>query len=333
MFANRLRKKLLTLGRWARRAGVSCYRLYDADMPEFAVAIDLYQGERREVHVQEYAPPATVDPAAAARRLQAIRTLLPALLEVPPDGVHLKVRARQRGAAQYTRTGERGRPLEVREGECRFLVNLTDYLDTGLFLDHRETRRLIAGLAAGKRFLNLFAYTATATVCAARGGARSTTSVDLSQTYLDWARRNLALNGFGGAEHGLVRADCIAWLEQQARSHHPPYDLIFLDPPSFSNSKRMTGILDVQRDHVGLIRAAAGLLAPAGTLLFSTNLRSFKMDRDALTDLSPEDITRQTIPHDFERNPRIHQCWRIARPPGSPGVGAGSGPRANGCEA
>jgi 23S rRNA (guanine2445-N2)-methyltransferase / 23S rRNA (guanine2069-N7)-methyltransferase len=281
-------------------------------MPEYAVAIDLYEGERREVHVQEYAPPATVDATAAARRLREVRALLPALLGVPRDGMHLKVRARQRGSAQYTRMGDRGRPFAVQEGECRFLVNLTDYLDTGLFLDHRDTRRLIAGLAGGKRFLNLFAYTATATVCAARGGARSTTSVDLSQTYLDWARRNLALNGFDGAEHGLVRADCVAWLAEQTRTG-ARYDLIFVDPPTFSNSKRMAGVFDVQRDHVPLIRAAADLLTAAGTLLFSTNLRSFRMDRDALADLAPEDITRQTIPRDFERNPRIHQCWRITR--------------------
>jgi 23S rRNA (guanine2445-N2)-methyltransferase / 23S rRNA (guanine2069-N7)-methyltransferase len=313
MLVNRLRKNLATLGRWARRQGIGCYRLYDADMPEYAVAVDLYHGADLRVHVQEYAPPATVDPGAAARRLEQVMAVLPGLLEVPRAHLYLKVRRRQRPGAQYPRLGARGELFTVAEGPCRFLVNLTDYLDTGLFLDHRETRRLLAGLAAGGRFLNLFAYTATATVCAAHGGAVETTSVDLSPTYLGWARRNLDLNGIGGPRHRLVQADCLDWLEREAAAagHRPRYDLVFIDPPTFSNSKRMRGTLDVQRDHVRLLGLAARLLTPGGTLLFSTHLRGFRLDREALAELDPEDLSARTIPRDFERSPRIHQCWRL----------------------
>jgi 23S rRNA (guanine2445-N2)-methyltransferase / 23S rRNA (guanine2069-N7)-methyltransferase len=313
MLANRLRKNLASLGRWARREGVECFRLYDADLPEYAVAVDLYQGAERHVHVQEYAPPPTVDAEAARRRLAEVRRILPALLEVPGNRVHLKVRRRQRGGSQYERLGERGTEIAVREGDCRYLVNLTDYLDTGLFLDHRETRRRLAAMAGGHDFLNLFAYTGTATVCAARGGARSTTSVDLSATYLAWARRNLALNGLTGPEHRLIQADCAEWLAEQASRGPggPRYGLIFLDPPTFSRSKRMAGTLDVQRDHVGLVRHCAALLAPGGVLVFSTNLRSFRMDRPALADLALENVSARTLPRDFARNPRIHQCWEV----------------------
>jgi 23S rRNA (guanine2445-N2)-methyltransferase / 23S rRNA (guanine2069-N7)-methyltransferase len=201
----------------------------------------------------------------------------------------------------------------VHEGDCRFLVNFTDYLDTGLFLDHRPTRQMLRELAAGKHFLNLFAYTGAATVYAAAGGARATTTVDLSQVYLDWAQRNLALNGFSGAQHEFVRADCLEWLQRERRR----FDLIFLDPPTFSTSKRMDATFDVQRDHGPLLRAAAGLLAPGGVLIFSNNNRRFKMDREALPELLIEEITRQTLPRDFERNPRIHNCWRITLPAGN----------------
>jgi len=188
-------------------------------------------------------------------------------------------------------------------------VNLEDYLDTGLFLDQRLTRRLIRELAREQDFLNLFGYTGTATVHAAKGGARSTTTVDLSHTYLDWARRNLELNGFHGPRHVLVQADCLRWLED-ARER---YGLIYLDPPAFSTSKRMRATLDVQRDHVGLIEHSARLLAPGGTLIFSTNLRTFRLDQGALPRLVFEDLSRATLPRDFERNPRQHHCWRIRK--------------------
>jgi len=313
--ANRLRKNLRHLGRWARRAGVDCYRLYDADLPEYAVAVDLYQGERLWVHVQEYAPPAKVDPARAEARGAEALAVIAEVLEVAPDQVFYKMRRRQKGRAQYEKLGAGGRFHEVREGPCRLLVNFSDYLDTGLFLDHRLTRELIGELAQGRRFLNLFAYTGAATVHAAVGGARATTSVDLSRTYLDWTRRNLALNGLRDGDHELVQADCLDWLEQAGGDPQRRYGLVFLDPPSFSTSKRMEATLDIQRDHVALIAAAARLLTADGTLVFSTNLRRFKLDRPAVEHALPgwhvEDITRATLPPDFERNPRIHQCYRL----------------------
>ncbi len=313
MFANRLRKNLKNLGSWARRQGICCYRLYDADLPEYAVAVDLYQGEEgRWAHVQEYQAPASIDPAKAEARLREALAVIPEVLELAPDQVFFKVRRRQKGSAQYEKLAATGRFHEVREGGCRLLVNFSDYLDTGLFLDHRSTRELLRDLADGKRFLNLFCYTGSGSVQAAAGGAAATTSVDLSRTYLDWARRNLELNGFTGPAHRLIQADCLAWLEEEVRRGRERYDLIFLDPPTFSTSKRMgEATFDVQRDHAAVIRQAARLLAPGGTLVFSTNFRKFKMDLAALEDLQPQDLTRQTIPRDFERNPRIHQCWKL----------------------
>lgn len=308
-FVNRLRKNLRHLGHWAEREGVGCYRLYDADLPEYAVAIDRYE---QWLHVQEYAPPPSVDPARARERLAQVMAVLPAVLAIPPDQVFLKVRQRQRGASQYRKQAEQGHFHEVREGPARLLVNFTDYLDTGLFLDHRITRRLLRELAAGRRFLNLFGYTGAATVHAALGGAAQTTTVDLSATYLDWARRNLELNGIHGSRHALIQADCRQWLIE-ARGR---YDLIFLDPPTFSNSKRLETTLDAQRDHVELIRQTLRLLAPDGALIFSTNARRFRLDADALADLRIEDWSRRTLPLDFTRDPKIHQCWRLTRPQG-----------------
>jgi 23S rRNA (guanine2445-N2)-methyltransferase / 23S rRNA (guanine2069-N7)-methyltransferase len=311
MFVNRLRKNLRHLGKWARREGVTCYRVYDADLPEYAVAIDLYEGW---AHVQEYAPPASVSPDQAAARLRDVMAVVPDVLNIPPAQAFLKVRRRQRGPAQYERQAAAGRFHEVHEGGLRFLVNLTDYLDTGLFLDHRPTRALVRELAAGARFLNLFAYTGTATVYAAAGGAATTTTVDMSGVYLDWARRNLAENGFPeGPRHRCLREDCLAWLAAERPGR---FDLIFLDPPTFSNSKRMgKRTFEVQRDHPLLIAAAARLLAPGGRLLFSNNFRQFRLDRAALPGLAIEEITPRTIPPDFQRNPRIHNCWMVQRTP------------------
>jgi len=310
MLANRLRKNRRTLKRWARREGVDCFRLYDADLPEFALAVDLYQGDRMWVHVQEYQPPRRVDPAKARwRRDEALATIA-AVLEIPPSQIFFKVRHRQKGHSQYEKLDHKGVFCEVREGPCRLLVNFENYLDTGLFLDHRPTRALLGELARGRSFLNLFAYTGVATVRAALDGAASTTSVDMSPTYLDWARRNLELNHLHG--HELVRADCLHWL---ARNQRERYGVIFLDPPTFSNSKRMTRDFDVQRDHVELIRLASSLLEQDGVLIFSNNYRRFQMDLDQFSGLELEEITRQTIPTDFERRPKIHNCWKITRVP------------------
>lgn len=310
MFANRLRKDLKHFGRWAARQEISCYRIYDADLHEYNLAIDVYESERRFVHVQEYAPPATVDERLAQRRLRDALTAIPMVLEISAEQMFYKVRRRQKGHAQYEKLGATGEFHEVREGTCRLLVNFSDYLDTGLFLDHRPTRVMLAEATPGKHFLNLFGYTGTATVHAARAGAASTTTVDLSHTYLDWARRNLELNGVRGREHELVHADVLTWLHEK---HRRRYDLIFLDPPTFSRSKRMTETLDIQRDHVALIRATAALLAPGGSMIFSTNNRRFKLEQGELSGFAIEDITRKTIPKDFERDPRIHQCFRIAK--------------------
>jgi 23S rRNA (guanine2445-N2)-methyltransferase / 23S rRNA (guanine2069-N7)-methyltransferase len=325
MFTNRLRKNQRHLGKWAKREGVTCWRVYDADLPEYAVAIDIYEGAgpdegRRLAHIQEYAPPPQIDSGRAEERLAEIVAAAPEFLRVAPEDVAMKVRRRQRGESQYERREDSlGTQVEVAEGGLRFLVNLHDYLDTGLFLDHRLTRDRLRNLAMGRRFLNLFAYTGVASVYAADGGATSVTTVDMSSTYLAWARRNLALNGF--AESNTVRferVDVLSWLENERKrvevGHVQPYGLIFLDPPTFSNSKKMgERTFDVQRDHVSLLRDTAALLAPDGVLIFSNNYRRFKLDLDALPELDIRDITEATIPPDFARNPKIHVCYEVRR--------------------
>ncbi len=307
MFANRLKKNLRQLEKWARRSDISCYRVYDADMPEYAVAIDRYADW---VHVQEYAAPSSIDPDKAQHRLDMLLSILPGALGVDPARIAVKQRRRQSGTAQYQRQADRGEFIQVMEGGCRFLVNLWDYLDTGLFLDHRPIRLQIQKQAKNKHFLNLFCYTGSATIHAAQGGARSTTSVDMSRTYLDWVRKNLALNGFSEAHNSVVQADCFQWLDQAA-AQDARFDMIFMDPPSFSNSKRMRDDLDIQRDHVRLIQGAVALLAEGGELIFSNNLRRFKMDLESLSGLVVKDMTPQTIDKDFVRSPQIHNCWRI----------------------
>ena len=308
-FSNRLAKVWRERKKWAAREGTTAFRVYDADLPDFALAIDRYADA---VHVQEYAAPASVDPEKAALRLAAALEVMPGVLEVPKDAVFLKVRQRQKGHAQYERqSDDRARRIVVEDG-LKLEVNLSDYLDTGLFLDHRLLRRRLRAEAAGKSFLNLFAYTGTATVHAAAGDAASTLSIDLSNTYLDWAERNLARNDVPRGRHELLRADCLKWLgEETAR-----YDLILLAPPTFSTSKSMEQTLDVQRDHVALLRATLRRLAPKGTLYFSVNQRRFKLDQDALAaigGLEVVDVTDLTRPHDFARNPRIHRTWRLRR--------------------
>ncbi|MDY0918358.1 bifunctional 23S rRNA (guanine(2069)-N(7))-methyltransferase RlmK/23S rRNA (guanine(2445)-N(2))-methyltransferase RlmL [Pseudomonas viridiflava] len=303
MFANRLQKNLKLMGKWVRREGIDCYRVYDADMPEYSMAIDLYHDW---VHVQEYAAPKSIDPEKASARLFDALAAIPQALNIDKSRVVIKRRERQSGTRQYERQSAQGQFLEVKEGGVKLLVNLTDYLDTGLFLDHRPMRMRIQREATGKRFLNLFAYTATASVHAAKGGARSTTSVDLSRTYLDWARRNLSLNGFSD-KNRLEQSDVTVWL-QACREE---YDLIFIDPPTFSNSKRMEGVFDVQRDQVELIDLAMARLAPGGVLYFSNNFRKFVLDENLGQRYAVEEITQQTIDQDFARNSKIHRAWKI----------------------
>jgi 23S rRNA (guanine2445-N2)-methyltransferase / 23S rRNA (guanine2069-N7)-methyltransferase len=310
MFANRLRKNLQRLDPWAEREHIDCFRVYDADMPEYAFAIDLYGRGARHVYVQEYAPPKTVNQDSARERRREALAVLPEVLAVPNSQIHSRVRKPQKGSEQYEKRESIAERHAVQEGGLKFWVNFHDYLDTGLFLDHRIMRAMLRDWAKDTDFLNLFCYTGSASVYAAAGGARSTTGVDLSNTYLDWAHENLLLNGFGGKNHELYRADCLQWLEEQ-ESRGPRFDLIFVDPPTFSNSKRMEGVLDVQRDHVGMIRRSLKLLRPAGRLVFSTNYTRFKLDSQALEDLVIDDISAASIPKDFERHARIHRCFNI----------------------
>jgi 23S rRNA (guanine2445-N2)-methyltransferase / 23S rRNA (guanine2069-N7)-methyltransferase len=310
MFENRLRKNLKSSLDWARRESVDCFRVYDADMPEYAFAIDLYGdgADNRWAVVQEYAAPKTVQPQAARQRRNEALAVIPHVLELPAERIFVRERRQQKGLAQYEKVAHEREFEIVSERPYRFAVNFSDYLDTGLFLDHRLTRAYIGELARDKKFLNLFAYTGTATIYAAGGGASSSTTVDMSRTYLDWAKRNLALNDLAGPQHGFVQADCIAWLAEQ-RDKARRWDLMFIDPPTHSRSKRMTEDFDVQRDHVGLLTSAAALLAPGGTIVFSNNYTRFKLDREALATFEIEDIGRRTLPRDFERNPRIHSCF------------------------
>ncbi|HEY7776491.1 MAG TPA: bifunctional 23S rRNA (guanine(2069)-N(7))-methyltransferase RlmK/23S rRNA (guanine(2445)-N(2))-methyltransferase RlmL, partial [Kineobactrum sp.] len=284
MFANRVRKNRRRLAGWVKREGVDCYRLYDADMPEYAVAIDIYGDQ---VHVAEYQAPSGIDPEAAATRLLEVQAALPEALAVAPENIVYKTRQRQRGDEQYRKQDDSGEMHTVTEGRARLLVNLRDYLDTGLFLDHRPLRLRLAAEAQGKDFLNLYCYTGTATVHAALGGARTTTSVDLSNTYLGWLRKNLAHNGLDETRNLIQRADCQEWLQACEQQ----FDLILLDPPSFSNSKKLADAFDVQRDHLPLLHAAMARLRPTGVLYFSTNRRGFKLDAEVEHLYSCENIT------------------------------------------
>ena len=314
MFANRLEKNRRRLKKWLKAHGEMCYRLYDADMPEYALAIDRY-GDR--VHVQEYAAPGSVDPAQAQKRLHEALAVIPEVLDVDPARVVIKRRQRQSGRDQYQKQAATGERFEVREGPARLWVNLRDYLDTGLFLDHRPVRRMLGEMAAGKRFLNLFCYTGAATVQAALGGreaaeqgsagASESVSVDLSKTYLEWARENFALNRLDPARHRTVRDDCLRWLENADGE----FDLIFLDPPTFSNSKKMADTLDVQRDHAKLVRLAMARLAPGGTLVFSNNQRRFTLEAALVEQFRVEDISAKTFDPDFQRRPDLHHVFLI----------------------
>ena len=313
MFANRLTKNLKRLRSWAEDSGVSCYRLYDADMPEYAFAIDRYgviEPEESWLYVQEYAAPAEIEREAVRRRRGEVLAVLPEVTGVSPERIRLRTRRRTRRGAQYVKLGAQEQFRTVLEGGLKFLVNFDDYQDTGIFLDHRLTRARLRAAAAGAHFLNLFGYTGSATVYAAAGGAASTTTVDLSRTYLSWAERNLAANGLRGGQHRLVQADCREWL--RAAAHSPRrFGLIFLDPPTFSNSKRMAGVLDVARDHAALVDGCAELLTDGGLLVFSTNSQRFRLASEVSERYAVRDVSAATLPPDFARNARIHSCFEI----------------------
>ena len=305
-FANRLQKNIKKISKWAKQQGLDAYRLYDADLPEYNLAVDRYTDY---IVVQEYAAPKNIDENKARQRLLDAVTATLHVTGVETNKLILKVRQKQKGTNQYEKLANKGEYFYVNEYGVQLWVNLTDYLDTGLFLDHRLTRKMIGELAKGKDFLNLFAYTGSATVHAALGGAKSTTTVDMSNTYLNWAEQNLILNDIEGKQHKLIQADCLQWLEKCDRQ----FDLIFVDPPTFSNSKRMEESWDVQRDHVKLMSNLKRVLSNNGTIVFSNNKRGFKMNLVALEELglSAVEISHKTLPLDFERNKQIHNCWMI----------------------
>lgn len=305
-FANRLKKNIGKVGKWAKKEQLDCYRIYDADLPEYNVAIDIYLDH---IVIQEYAAPKDIPEEKAKRRLTDIIRATIQVTGIEANKVVLKVREKQKGRNQYQKMAQVAQTMEVNEYGVKLIVNLYDYLDTGLFLDHKITRRRLGEMAQGKDFLNLFAYTGSATVHAAKGGARSTTTVDMSKTYLQWAKDNMALNGCVGNQHKFEQADCLQWLENAQGQ----YDLIFIDPPTFSNSKRMEASFDVQRDHIKLMKNLKRLLRPGGTIVFSNNKRHFKMDLESLLELglNAQNISSQTLPLDFERNKQIHNCWLV----------------------
>lgn len=305
MLANRLKKNQQRLAKWIKANELECYRLYDADLPEYNVAVDVY---KEWFLVQEYKAPAHVDEQKARARLHDAMLAVAHAYQVPLDRIIVKQRQKQSGKAQYQRMHRENAYFTVREGAANLLVNLTDFLDTGLFLDHRPMRQYVFEHSKNQRFLNLFCYTASVSVHAGLGGAKESVSVDMSKTYTDWAKKNLALNGLSYTQHKVVQADCFEWL----LSNHQKFDVIFLDPPTFSNSKRMDDSLDIQRDHVKLIKLAAKSLEKSGTLIFSNNFRKFQLDIDSLTEFSIENITKKSIPKDFERNSRIHTCWKLS---------------------
>ncbi|MFH0261178.1 bifunctional 23S rRNA (guanine(2069)-N(7))-methyltransferase RlmK/23S rRNA (guanine(2445)-N(2))-methyltransferase RlmL [Vibrio barjaei] len=305
-FSNRLKKNIGKIGKWAKKEGLDCYRIYDADLPDYNVAVDVYQDY---LVIQEYAAPKSIPEETAKRRLTDVIRASIKVTGVDTNNVVLKVREKKKGSSQYNKLAAKSSKLHVDEYGAQLIVNLYDYLDTGLFLDHKITRRKIGEMASNKDFLNLFAYTGSATVHAALGSAKSTTTVDMSNTYLEWAKENMKLNGQVGRQHQYIQADCLQWLEKANGS----YDLIFIDPPTFSNSKRMEQSFDVQRDHVTLMTNLKRLLREEGTIVFSNNKRHFKMDLKALEELGlkAENISDKTLPLDFARNKHIHNCWVI----------------------
>lgn len=306
-FVNRIKKNVKLLEKWAKKERIDSYRLYDADLPEYNVAIDKYVDY---VVIQEYSAPATIPEAVTKRRISDVLLALPSALGIHPDRVTLKTRERQKGASQYQKLDERKVEVITEEYGARFKLNLTGYLDTGLFLDHRVTRKLVGDKSKGKRVLNLFAYTGSASVHAAIGGAKAVTTIDMSNTYINWAKENFALNGLSGAKYDFIQADCLQWIKDNS---HQQFDLIFIDPPTFSNSKRMEDSWDVQRDHAEMLGGLIKLLSPTGELIFSNNKRKFKMDIEALSQagINVTNIDHLCLPLDYKRNPHIHNVWLL----------------------
>jgi 23S rRNA (guanine2445-N2)-methyltransferase / 23S rRNA (guanine2069-N7)-methyltransferase len=306
LFASRLRKRAHHLRRWPTRRGITCFRLYEKDIPEIPLVVDRYEDH---LHIVEFERPHERDLAQHADWLQLMSDTAAKVLEVDKRKVFLKSRQRQRGSTQHEKLAEAHCEVIVREADLKFIVNLSDYADTGLFLDHRISRGKIRELAAGKRVLNLFAYTGAFSVYAAAGGASETVTVDWSANYLAWAQRNFQLNGFSGPNHNFHREDASIFVANL--TPHDRFDLIVLDPPTFSNSKRTEETWDVQRDHGPLLQELITRLTPGGTIFFSTNFRRFKLDESKLENLQVYEISRQTVPEDY-RNRRVHRSWLIS---------------------
>lgn len=315
-FAGRLRKRAKACRKWAKKNNIHAYRIYDADLPDYAVAVDVFEEDgsgQIYLLITEYQAPREIDPQKAALRFKDACAVASVLLEIPSNRVFTRVRKQAKGGSQYHKEDRRFHRIIVREAGYSFELDLSGYLDTGLFLDHRITRSSVGKLASGKNFLNLFAYTGTASVYAAGGGAVSTTTVDMSQTYLDWAKRNMERAGFTGREHSFIKADVLSWVKRAVAADET-FDVVFLDPPTFSNSKTMgERTWDIQRDHVQLLTDVSNMVSPGGIIVFSGNLRSFKLDEEALNKLGfvVKNITAQTIPEDFSRNPKIHFCYLL----------------------
>lgn len=307
-FANRLRKNLQKIEKWAAKVPTDAYRVYDADLPEYNVAIDRYLDK---LVIQEYAPPKSVDKHKAQRRLLDVILLAPQIMQLNPANVFIKRRQSQAGKNQYEKVAGRKAWQVVHEYDLAFKVNLSDYLDTGLFLDHRITRHEFAKRAKGNRFLNLFCYTGSATVHAVSAGSNYSVSVDMSKTYLEWARENLAINRLNSPNHRFEQSDVFKYL----RNCTGQFELVFCDPPTFSNSKRMSNTLDVQRDHVDLLKLIDKVLVPGGAIMFSNNYRRFKLDVEAIEGMGYTivDWSKKTLPEDFKRNPNIHHCWLLEK--------------------
>lgn len=306
-FRNRLSKNARHWGKWARRQNISCYRVYNRDLPQFPLAIDLYEDR---AHLQEYDTGWQQTDEEYEAWVLTVAEIVTEVLDIEGEDLAFKRRQRQRGTSQYEKTGMQAREFIVREGGHRFEVDLESYLDTGLFLDHRETRRMVQEMSSGKAFLNLFAYTGSFSVYAAKGGASRSLTLDMSNTYQAWARRNFELNGLDPGRHRLERVDVLRWLDQAA-DEAERYDLIVCDPPSFSNSAKMDGTFDVQRDHPWIIERCLDILSPGGELIFSNNRHGFRMEDWLSESYSIREISQQTVPEDFKSRPS-HRCWSIS---------------------
>ena len=309
LFGTRLKKRAKHLRRWPTRRGITCFRIYERDIPELPFVVDLYEDH---LHIMEFERPHDRDMGRHGAWLELMKKAASKALDIPIQRVHFKTRLRQKGLSQHQKQGHRSKRIEVHEGGLSFLVNLDDYVDTGLFLDHRTTRQMVRDEARDKKFLNLFAYTGSFSVYAAAGGARSTCTVDWSNTYLDWAQANMRLNGFTDDHHQFRRENAVGYISQVANRSKAKFDLVVVDPPTFSNSKRTEQIWDIQRDHASMLRELSRIVEPGGTVYFSTNFRKFKLEASALVAYRIIELSKQTVPEDF-RNKRIHQCWKLIR--------------------